>query len=366
MSNFGINVGEKFAKNVLGIFFQNSISADITNQDYEGEIKGGGADRVNVLTFGALSLKTYSGTTMGSPDTPSESEGTLIVNQKKAYYFQIESFAKFSSYVDNPESSLIQTAGKVLAETVDNFVLGLYADVGSGNRVGTDYTTGDVTVTTGTGAVAGNGTTFTAAMVGLGFKAVGHTSWYRIKSYASGTSIVIEDDKDDVASAYTGGAIAGGTAYTIEANTALTVTANSTNPIYSEVVALKTKLDQAKVPMSDRWLVMPAVVANLLLSSSSLTPAVSTAYENVVLKGIIGYVAGFKVYSNEQVAGNNTTGYFCLAGHKSFITMAMAFTESEVEPFIGGFGQNFKGLNCYGAKVIDERRKAGAYLFAKV
>lgn len=366
MSDFGTNVGEKFAKNVLGIFFQNAIAPDITNQDYEGEIKGGGADRVNVLTFGALSLKNYTGSSMGTPDTPSESEGILIVNQKKAYYFQIESFAKFSSYVDNPESSLIQTAGKTLSETVDNFVLSFYSDVGAGNRVGTDYTTGTVTVTTSTGAVTGSGTTFTAAMVGLGFKADGHTSWYRVKTYTSATAIVIEDDKDDETSAYTGGAISSGASYTIEAVSALTVTANSTNPIYTEVVALKTKLDQAKIPTSDRWLVMPAVVANLLLQSNYLTPAVNTAYENVVLKGILGYVAGFKVYSNEQVSGDNTTGYYCLAGHKSFITMAMAFTESEVEPFIGGFGQNFKGLNCYGAKVIDERRKAGAYLFAKV
>ena len=57
MANFGTNVGEKFAKNTLKIFFENAIAPDITNQDYEGEIKGGGADRLNVLTFGALSLK---------------------------------------------------------------------------------------------------------------------------------------------------------------------------------------------------------------------------------------------------------------------------------------------------------------------
>ena len=54
MSDYGTNVGEKFAKNTLQIFFQRAIAPDITNQDYEGEIKGGGADRLNVLTFGAL------------------------------------------------------------------------------------------------------------------------------------------------------------------------------------------------------------------------------------------------------------------------------------------------------------------------
>lgn len=362
MADFGTNVGEKFAKNTLKIFFENAIAPDITNQDYEGEIKGGGADRLNVLTFSALGLKNYTGTAM-VVDKPSESEATLIVNQKKAYYFQIESFAKFSSYVNDASSTLIETAGKTLAETVDAGVLALYGDVASGNRIGTDYTTGTVTVDVTTGAVTGSGTTFTSAMVGLGFKAVGHSVWYRVKSYSSTTAIVIEDDKDDVASAYNGGAIGGGATYTIEANTAITV---SKTTIFDYLVDLKTKLDTAKVPQSDRWFVAPSIVANLLLKSSQLQTAVSTAYEDVIKKGILGYVAGFKIYSNEQVSGNNTTGYFCLAGNKAFITMAMAFTESGVEPFIGGFGQNFKGLNCYGFKVADERRKCGAYLFAKV
>lgn len=362
MADYGTNVGEKFAKNTLKIFFERAIAPDITNQDYEGEIKGGGADRLNVLTFGALALKNYTGVAM-TVDKPQESEAQLIVNQKKAYYFQIESFAKFASYVESPESTLIDTAGKTLARTVDNFVLAFHGDVGAGNRVGTDYVTGTVTVDVTTGAVTGSGTTFTAGMVGLGFKATGHTSWYRVKTYSSATAIVIEDDFDDVTSAYTGGAIGAGATYIIEANTAITVTKST---IFDYIVDLKTKLDQREIPAEDRWVAFPSTIANLLLKSAQLQTAVDTAYEDVIKKGIVGYVAGFKVYSNEQVAGDNTTGYKCLAGHKSFITFAMAFTESGMEPFIGGFGNNFKGLNCYGAKVIDERRKAGAYLFAKV
>jgi hypothetical protein len=357
MATYGANVGEKFAKNALKVFFQEAIAPDITNQDYEGEIKGGGADRLNVLTFGSISLKNYTGVAM-TADTPSESEAQLIVNQKKAYYFQIESFAKFASYVDNPESTLIENAGKRLKEAVDAFVLGLYADVGAGNRIGTDYTTGTVAVATSTGVVTGTGTTFTSAMVGLGFKATGHSTWYRVKTYTSTTSITIEDDKDDETSAYTGGAISSGATYTIEAVSSIQVTKST---IYDYIVDLKTKLDQSKIPADQRALVMPATIANLLLKSDKLTVAVSTAYEDVIKKGILGYVAGFKVYSNEQVSGDNTNGFYCLAIHKSWCTMAMAFTQSGVEDFQGGFGDNFKGLNCYGAKVPDERRKAGAY-----
>lgn len=354
MADFGTNTGEKFARSVLQVFFENSVADSITNTDYEGEIKGGGADRVNVLTFGSLTLKTYTGAAM-SADTPSESEGQLLVNQKKAYYFKIESVAKFNSYVDNPESSLIQNAGKVLAETIDNFVLALYPDVAAGNRVGTDYTTGTVTVDVTTGAVTGSGTTFTAAMVGRGFKAAGHTKWYRVKTYTSATAIVIEDDYDDVASAYTGGAISAGASYTIEAATKLQVASTT---VYGYILDLKQRLDSAKVPASDRFLVVPSKIANLLLKATELIPAVSTAYENVVTKGILGYVGGFKVYASEQVSGDNTTGFRVLAGHKSAITMAVAFTESGIEDLIGAFGKAYKGLTVYGAKIIDERRKA--------
>ena len=362
MANFGTNTGEKFAKNVLEVMFERSVAAEITNSDYEGEIKGGGADRVNVLTFASLGLKSYTGAAM-TADTPSESEAQLVVDQKKAYYFKIESYAKFTSYVNNPESSLIQNAGKVLAETIDAYVLGFYGDVAAGNRVGTSYTTGTVTVDVTTGVVTGSGTTFTSAMVGRGFKANGHSVWYRVKTYSSSTSIVIEDDKDDVTSAYTGGAISAGATYEIEAATKLQVAKTT---IYGYILSLGEKLNQNKVPKTDRWLVVPAKIGTLLRQATELIPAVATAYEDVVKRGLIGMIGGFQVYENEQVTGNNTDGYRVLAGHKSFITMAVAFTESGIEDLIGAFGKAYKGLTVYGAKVADERRKCGAELFCYV
>jgi len=363
MPDYGTNVGEKFAKNALTAFFEQAVAPMITNQDYEGEIKGGGADRVNILSFGSLALRDYTGSAMSAPDKPSESEGVMTIAQKKSYYFQIESFAKFASYVNNAESTMIQNAGRVLQETVDAYVLGKYSDVGAGNRVGTDYTTGTVTVDVTTGAVTGSGTTFASSMVGLGFKASGHSTWYRVKTYTSATAIVIEDDKDDVTSAYTGGAIGAGATYTIEASTVLTVTKST---IFAQIIALGTKLDIAKVPKSDRYLIVPSTIAGIIKQAPELIPAVATAYMSIVEQGILGKINGFTVVQSEQVAGNNTTGYYCLAVHKSWQTMAMAFTESGIEDFTGGFGKNYKGLNCYDSKIIDIRRKAGAYLYAKV
>lgn len=356
MPDFGTNVGEKFASKALFGFFAKAVAPEITNDNYEGEIKGGGADRLSVLTFDDITLNDYTGAAM-SAQTPGEHEGQLVVDQKKAYYFKIESVAKFESYVDNPESDLMQNAQNVLAKTIDQYVLGLYGDVASGNRVGTDYTTGTVTVTATTGAVAGSGTTFTSAMVGRGFKADGHTEWYRVKTYTSGTAIVIEDDKDDDTSAYTGGAISGGSSYTIEAATKLQVAYNT---IYGYILDLGEKLDQHEVPKEDRWLVIPSKISSILKRAPEFIPAVETAYNEVVKNGMIGMIGGFKVHESERVTGSNSDGFRVLAGHKSFITMAVAFTESGVEDLIGAFGKAYKGLCVYGAKVVDVYRKSGA------
>lgn len=354
MSTYGTNVGEKFARNTLKQFYQKAVTPLITNQDYEGELKGGGADRLNVLTFGKVSLKNYTGATM-SADTVTESESILLVNQKKAYYFEIESFAKFSSYAEDPKSTLIKQCGDELQETVDAFVLGLYGDVEAGNRVGTDVTSGTITVTVTSGAfVIAAATPVTSAWVGRGIKCAGHTVWYRVKSTSSTTEGVIEDDLDDVTSAYTGGAIAGGSTYTCEAVTKLQV---SKTTIYQYINALAEKLDEKKVPKSDRWIVVPAKIASLIRQATEFIPAVQMAYQGVVIDGMIGKICGFIVYETQQVYGNNTDGYRVLAGTTTGITFAMAYTESGIEDAIGAFGEKYKGLSCYGAKVADVNRK---------
>lgn len=198
---YGSNAGERYAAKLLEKYYETTVQDKITNSDYEKLLSEGGTSVVKVKTFGDLTINTYvSGTAMTVED-PSESEGELDPSQQKAYYFRILSLAKFEDYIKNPETGYIERATKQLQAAVDTYILGLYADVGSGNRVGTDYTTGTVAVTVTTGAVAGTGTTFTSGMAGLGFKATGHSKWYRIKTYTSATVLVIEDDSDDDTSA---------------------------------------------------------------------------------------------------------------------------------------------------------------------
>lgn len=362
MDNFSTNVGEKFAASLITVFYEDAVAPMITNSEYEGTITGGGADRLNILSISEdQGLQNYTGAdlTLGALK---ESEGTFIADQKKAYYFGIKSWDKFKSYAGDPKSDIVTQKAGELVEAVDAYILGLYGDVAAGNRVGTNYVTGTVTVTATTGAVVGVGTTFTAAMVGKGFKAAGQTAWYRVKTYTDATNIVIEDDLDDTASAYTGGAVAGGSSYVIEAATPVTVDKTT---IYSYIVDLKSKLNKSKTPKKDRWLVVNSDISGLLDKSTEFTHATVTGDE-VIRNGRIGKIAGFMVYESEQISGDSTNGLHILAGHKSAIVYAMAFTETGTEDLQKNFGKAYKGLNCYGAKVVDRRRKALTELFCKI
>jgi|SRR5579864_1015214 len=326
MPSYATKLAEAFSKEALKIFYQQSVIDAIANRNYEGEIKGVGSI-LNILTFSKI---------------------------------KIPSLAKFQSYIKNPESTILEQVGNELKEVIDNYGLSLYTEVQAGNRVGTNYTTGTVTVDS-SGNVTGSGTTFTASMVGRGFQASGQTSWYRVATFVITTSITIVDDlKDSGSGGYSGGAVAGGTSYTIEAVTPIALTSTT---IYGQLANLKQKLDSQKIPTSDRCLVVPSKVAAMLVQSTALVTPVPASYEDVVKRGLVGEVLGMTVYSSEQVAGDNTNGYHVIAAHKSWLTFAEAYTETGIEPLLGDFGQAYKGLFIYGAKVADERRKAAAELF---
>ncbi len=359
MDNYATKLAEAFSSKVIQRYFEEAVAEKITNQDYEGDVNEGSV--VNIMTFGAIGLKNYTGSNL-SPDDIYESVGELKIDQKKAYYFKVKTLDKFLSWIKNPEGTLLSETSKTLAETIDSYILSLYGDVQAGQRIGTNYTTGTVAIATD-GTVTGTGTTFTSAMVGRGFKATGHTKWYRVKQVNSATELVLEQDLDDATNnAYDGGAISAGTSYVIEAVSPITL---SKSTVYQYFAEARKLLNQAKMPKADRWAVVPSHISALVIQAPEYTPAVPEAYTNVVKNGLVGRLAGFDVYESESVNGDSTNGYHCLFGHRSAITMAMANLETGIEDLTGNFGKAYKGLYVYGAKVVDERRKGLVELFVK-
>lgn len=362
MSARATTLAQAFSQKLQMEMYDKDLLDVITNRDYEGEINAVGS-KLNMLNFDRLSEKTYAGSALSADDL-TENNAQLVIDQYKSFYWKEKTLDNWLSYVKNPHPTIVRQTADERNRNKDLFAFALYGDVGAGNRVGTDYTTGTVTVDAVTGVVTGSGTTFTSAMVGRGFKADGHSVWYRVKTYSSATSIVIEDDKDDITSAYTGGAISGGSTYTIEANTAVQIT---TTNLLSKIAQLKLKLDQAEtygyssVPDSDRWLIVPPEFESVVVNATGVALHVPDAYQELVKKGFITMLQGFKVFKSNRLTGDNTDGYRCLAGHPMWMTYAEKVLDARMEEdLIGDFGVAYKDLFVYGAKVTDARRHMGA------
>lgn len=362
MADYGQHQAEKFAQSVLQHFYERSLARTVTNSDYEGTLGSGtSAKKVNILSFDKLQLKDYSKNTALSPDIPQEIESELIADQQKAYYFEIDSVAQLESYIEDPEGPLLEQANKELLKKTDQLVLQRSDDVAAGNRVGDDHTDGTVEIDA-SGNVTGSSTNFTSDMEGRGFKADGHNEWYRVDSVNSSTDLDLVKDLDDNPNAYDGGSISAGSNYEIEAADPVSLTPSN---IYQYILQLGEKLDNREIPDENRWLVLPPVAASVLQMSDQVNVAVPTAYESIVQRGMIARINGFNVMKSTRLEGDNSNGFHIIAAHRSWQTMAMAMTESEVEQEITGqFGERYKGLNVYGSKVADRRRIAGSELFA--
>ena len=255
------------------------------------------------------------------------------------------------------------TSKKDMQALIDTDILDyMRKNVHGANALGTSYSTGTISVAATTGVVTGSGTTFTAAMVGGYLTFNSGTTYHLVTAYSSATAITVKD-LDGVA--YTGG-VESSSSYVINAATATAITKSN---IYANIVSLKTALSQRLTPSDGRFLIVNAAFEGALLQAPEFIPAVGQAYDDVVKGARIGKISGFDVYSSELVAGNNTTGYWFLAGTRDFCAMAMQIMKvnvvsSENDP--NSFVSTVKGLIVWGRKVFAGNRGRGAVLRATV
>ena len=347
----------KYSLKLVELLYNDTLYPSITNTSYEGAIKDSG-DRVRVRTAAKISLSAYTkGMTLVKQDlTPTYED--LIIDKQYYFSFGVDDIDKMQN--DIPAiTEYAKNTKNDMEDLVDIDVLTYMAEgVNGANMIGTDYSTGTAAVAATTGVVTGSGTTFTAAMVGGIFVPSATGTSYLVTAYSSGTSITIKD-LDGVA--YTGGVISGA-AYTIKAATAIALTKSN---VYQYVIALRTALGKSLSPKNDRFLVVNSQFEGLLLQAPEFIPAVQTAYSDVVVKGLIGTIGGFKVLTTENIKGNNTTGYFFVAGNKTYCSMALQIMKTSVIPSESSetsFVSTCKGLLVWGRKIFAGNRGHGAVL----
>jgi hypothetical protein len=357
-SPFATKIAEAFSAKVMKFVYANSVYDLITNRDYEGDVNAVGS-KVNVLTIQKITEQTYTGANL-NPAALNEVNGQLTLTQQRAFYWKENTIDKWKSYIKEPKPVVVEQLALERKKNVDAFILGFYTNIAAGQRVGTDYTTGTVSIDV-LGNVTGSGTTFTSSMVGKGFKATGNSKWYRVASYASATSIVIQlDVNDDPTTTYDGGVITGAT-YTVQANTPVAITGTN---IMKEIIALGVYLDNAEVPETDRFLILHPTIAQYIPQGTGIALNVPAAYENLVVKGFMTELLGFKIIKSARVQGDNVNGYHCIAANRNWLTFADKVLSVGIEEDqIGNFGTAFKDLYVYGAKVTDNRLIFAAELF---
>jgi N4-gp56 family major capsid protein len=127
---------------------------------------------------------------------------------------------------------------------------------------------------------------------------------------------------------------------------------------YKIVLALKVKLDKAKIPTSGRFLIVSPDFHSLLLQDARFTDASKYADGGATIRnGEVGRVLGFNV----MVSLNNPAGTagtlpevsnFVVAGHAMATTFAEQINNVEAYRPQSSFSDAIKGLHLYGAKVV--------------
>lgn len=350
---------KKYSLKLVSKLWNETLYSKVTNNDYEGEIKDSG-DRVVVRTEQDISLSTYTkGMTLVAQDLTPVSE-ELVVDQQFYFKFVVDDIDKMQNDIKTIDRHS-DNGRRQMSKKIDTDIFTYASREALGdNYVGTDYAVGTVTVTAVTGAVVGVGSTWTIGMLGMPFKATGHTKYYTIATFTNGTNITICDQGTFASPSYTGGAIGGGTAYNIKAATALAVTKAN---FYAQLCLLGQVLDTSLCPQDGRWIVFNGRAKAIARQMPEFIPAVTQAYDNVVISAKIGMVAGFEVFQSELIVGDNTLGFFIPCGDKGFLSFAMAILKTAIVPSENdpnSFVNTCKGLLVWGRKVFDGTRARGA------
>jgi len=300
-------IDKKFAKKVLLQYYNESTAVQICNTDYEGEIKGSG-DSVVVRKDPTINIGDY---TVGSTITyqvPEEDAQTMYIDQAKYAAFKIDTIDDLQSDIGLP-NRFQNAAANDMKQVIDKEVF----DYMVAGAVGVNTPAASLVNATNKGATAGA----VSADIGLGV-------------------------------------------YDAE----LQVTSSN---IHEYLVNLGTVLSEARITDMGRWCCMNPAVAGFLQISDLKRADITNDTKGAIRTGIIGQVAGMDIYvTNNMFNYTNTLVdrcYSVLAGVNDFTSFAAQITESETVSIPDSFGKNYRTLNVFGRKVLQDT--AAALLLVK-
>ncbi|MEQ1604562.1 MAG: P22 phage major capsid protein family protein [Pyrinomonadaceae bacterium] len=113
---------------------------NVCNRDYEGEIRASG-NTVKIASIGDVTVDDYTkDTDIGDPETLTDAEQTLLIDQAKYFNFYVDSVDRAQQNV-NVLDEAMRRASWSLRDYADTFLAGaMEAAVDAGNKIGSTVT----------------------------------------------------------------------------------------------------------------------------------------------------------------------------------------------------------------------------------
>jgi hypothetical protein len=128
---------------------------------------------------------------------------------------------------------------------------------------------------------------------------------------------------------------------------------------YEALVELAVVLDEANVPASGRWVVLPPWFHGLLLRDDRFVAAGSAGSDAVLRNGQVGMAAGFAIMMSNNAPtgdpGGPNENRKIIAGYPGAASYAEQINQTEAYRPERRFGDAVKGLHLYGAKLVRPR-----------
>ena len=276
-------------------FYSSTVLSAISNTDYEGEIKNQG-DTVKIRTKPTITISDYRADGSLALQRPVGTTIELTIDKGKYFSVILDDVMEIQSDLNNM-SIWADDASEQFKITIDTAVL-----LGLVNQP---------TATTNRGTAAGA----ISAAVNLG---------------ATGSPLALVNADP----------------------------ASGEVEVLDAILRMGQVLDEANIPETGRWLVMPTWMATLIKRSELRQANLTGDGQTIMRNGRIGMVDRFTLYTSNLLPNGATNigvagEYGVFAGHAHGLTFASQFSKVETLKSESTFGQILRGLQVYGCKVVD-------------
>ena len=324
-----------YSKQVQLAFLKASITEQITNSDYFGEIANMG-DNVKIIKEPEITVKAYARGTTITPQDLDDEDFNLTIDKANYFAFKVDDIEEAHSHVNFQQLASDRAAYR-LADQFDQDVLGYL----SGFKQSALHSNADTVNDTVNGSIAVS---------------------------TAGTDELLSTMKLD-ASDFTDGS---GTAGSASAGIAIqprmpgatdaTPAAGDTFPL-TLIARMARLLDQQNVDTNGRWLVLDPVFIEVLKDEDSRLFNADFGGSGLQNGLILNNVHGFKVYMSNNLpsagtgssfAGANSTSNFgvIVAGHESAVATAEQINKTETYRDPDSFADIVRGMHLYGRKIL--------------